>query len=636
MFRTLRWQLSLVLFSLLFLIGGSVITTFIDAYHHDQDIAAVYLATQQRKLVYQLVYEAVIHPNSPEQAAHSQQFEENLVTLRQGGSFVAMDGHVVNLTSVKDKAILAQLDVIEYEWDLLRTRLAETQPVMLASSSGEMDQSLQFESEALLISLDELGEALEEKSYLNTTIIQLFHVGLLFIAVFLLVLGTNITRKNIIQPLSLLTETAQKIAQGERSEPLDMESSATEIGQLISAFGVMQVEIETSRLRLENRLSQRTNELTAVFEISQEIVHQPEINKVMESVTEQAKSLLNATATHLCLIDEQQLTIKLASRSGNVLNNEPDNTSLKTFPQHMIALNNTGTVTISCSDCGFLSSDYKICSAAPLIIGSKKIGALCAVRRDETQFNENDERALALLANSAAIAISNTQLMKSNEEKVRETAVLNERERIAAELHDNIAQVLSFCNLKIEQIQSMLPTKQQEDLLANLNDVKYAVETAHSQLRVALQDLKQTEAASSSDFVHDLTTIVNDFSRNFGLQIEYEFSETAVLHLPAQIQRQALFVIREALTNIQRHAQTISAHLQIVAIHGAISFIITDSGRGFYLDQLEGGGHYGISIMQERARRSGGNLTIDSVPGYGTTVILSYPHKVERTTSGEQ
>ncbi len=637
--NSLRWQIGFILFSLLVIVTGSVITTILDANHHNQDFTAIYLATDQHKLVHKLVLGIAIPQQDIDQNAIIKQIDENISLLRHGGPVVTKDNHTVILSDITDETVLTKLDAVENQWTLFQLQLEEIQTTLQAKaiSDAEANRLLRAESEALLVTLNELGETLEEISYVNTARIQLIHIGLLFVAVILLVVGTSITRERIVRPLGALTTAAQKISRGERSVPLTLKADATEVGQLISAFGVMQVEIETSQQQLEKQLFQLTKELTAVFDISQEIVRQPKIDQVLEMVTKQAKNLLNADATHLCLIDTNQSLINLASRSGVVLNKDPEHVFQTTFPQHMLELDNSEAAPISCSECTFLSPNYTNCAAAPLIVGSKKIGALCAVRSNKTPFDDRDSRSISLLANSAAIAISNTELMKSNEEKARETAVLNERDRIATELHDNIAQILSFCNLQMEQIQLELPANRQDDLLTNIQNVKSSIETAQAQLRVALLDLKQPISFHGTDFVHDLTKVVNEFRHNTGLKIDYKITEKAVSGLTEEVQRQALFIIREALNNTHRHAQAANVTLWITKLHNQIRFVIADDGLGFSPDQLKREGHYGLTIMEERARRIGGRLTLKSAPGQGTTVIFNYPYplSLKRQNNGE-
>ncbi len=625
-FSSLRWQLIFILSSLLILLSGSVMTTIIDANHHDQDFTAIHLSAQQHRLVHQLVLGFAIPQQDFDQASLIEQVDNNLFKLRYGGRVETMSGHIVVLSAAKDELILAQLDKVENQWGLFQTKLEESGHVLLADGNGNMEakRALQAEAEALLSALDGLGEILEEKSYINTIRIQQFHVGLLVIAVFLLVLGISITREQIVRPLSTLTTAAQKFAQGEKSAPVSINTRAAEVEQLVSAFNFMQNEIEKAYMLLENRLAQRTKELTAVFEISQEVVRQQEIDKVLEMVTRQTKSSLNAAATHLCLIDANQSLVKLVSRSGAVLN-DPEYTFQTRFPHHMIELDNAKTSPTPCLECAFLSSTYDACLTAPLLVGSTKIGALCAARNDGKPFNDSDSRSLTLLANSAAIAISNAQLRQSSEEIVWETAVLNERDRIAIELHDNIAQILSFCNLKIEQIQSALPVNQTDDLLTDLQTIKSSVETAHTQIRVVLHDLKQPPASLRENFVQELTTLIDKFRHSANLKINLGVSETAVLDFSVEAQHQTLLIIREALNNTHRHAQASSVNIQVVELYDKINFIIKDDGRGFSEDCLEQEGHYGLSIMRERAYRSGGRFTLDSAPGQGTTIILSYP-----------
>jgi len=254
------------------------------------------------------------------------------------------------------------------------------------------------------------------------------------------------------------------------------------------------------------------------------------------------------------------------------------------------------------------------------------IGALCVVRartRHQHQpFDANETRALTLLANSAAIAITNARLAEERRRQAEQAAVSTERERLAAELHDNLAQTLSFLNLKSDRVRELIGAQDNEHVATELERMKSAIGTAYDQVRTALTGLHEP-LRPADDFLAKLTACVNDFNDLTGFKAE--LTATAIPPLTPVVQTQALHIVRESLVNIRRYAQAQRVQVQVGRVNGSARFVIADDGRGFDPTDVDGGQHLGLGIMRTRAERCGGALKVESTPGSGTTITATLP-----------
>ena len=219
-----------------------------------------------------------------------------------------------------------------------------------------------------------------------------------------------------------------------------------ELGELGRAFETMRAEIAAARDQLESRVAQRTRELTSAFELSQEIVAQHDLDHLLQSVTDRARALTQSQAASLCLLDENRAELTLVAQSGNGKSPAGLRQSVqRDLVRRVVEDGETVIMQAACSQCGFLLAHTPgQCVAAPLSAGSESLGALCAVREMGKPFDADETRALTLLANSAAIAIANARLIAAEQRQAAHAATLAERERLAAELHDNLAQTLKF------------------------------------------------------------------------------------------------------------------------------------------------------------------------------------------------
>ena len=274
----------------------------------------------------------------------------------------------------------------------------------------------------------------------------------------------------------------------------------------------------------------------------------------------------------------------------------------------------------------FLRSERKLATlAAPLRRGGSTIGTLAVAGQAAPSHDVSDIETLSSLANQAAIAIENDRLAA----ELRKLAVRNERERIAGEIHDGLAQVLGYVNTKSQAVEGLLGAGRLDEARIQMAELSAAARSIYVDVREAIQGLTASVGAEV-----DLGTEVRDYAGRFGEAAKLAVSvrveprlESARL-VPA-IRDEVLGIVREALTNIRKHA---AAHRVTVALgirEGRLVVSIADDGRGFDADRVEDRPtdwpHYGMTTMRRRAAAIDAQIAWTSAPDAGTTVELVVP-----------
>ena len=208
--------------------------------------------------------------------------------------------------------------------------------------------------------------------------------------------------------------------------------------------------------------------------------------------------------------------------------------------------------------------------------------------------------------------------------RARFDAVLAERNRIAREIHDNLAQEILGISVQLELV-ARLWNASADSARAHLDRARGLVRSSIAEARRYVWDLR-SQSLDDRDLPTALAEMTRRLAADSDVQTQFEVSGT-FRPLPAQIENNLLRVGQEAVNNAVRHARarTVSVNLSFDATSVRLS--VRDDGRGFDPAQQSGGhnGHFGIVGMRERAEEMGGQLHIESEPGRGSQVSVSVP-----------
>jgi len=238
-----------------------------------------------------------------------------------------------------------------------------------------------------------------------------------------------------------------------------------------------------------------------------------------------------------------------------------------------------------------------------------------ACKEEPGGFTERDERLLSLFAAHAAIALTNARLYEHG----RELSVLQERARLARELHDAVSQKLFSVRAKARAA-AVLVGRDPDRAIREIDSVAALAGEAHAELRTVIDGLAPPELAAGG-----LAGSVRGYallaSRTYGAEVIVRTGELPALD---PVRETAVYrIAQEAISNAARHSGASQILVSLTAPKRSVALQVSDSGEGFDADGPRAG--LGLASMRERAASAGGRLTITAAPGKGTTIRLTVP-----------
>lgn len=222
------------------------------------------------------------------------------------------------------------------------------------------------------------------------------------------------------------------------------------------------------------------------------------------------------------------------------------------------------------------------------------------------------------------VVIRTAELTEANKQ-LEKAAVLEERQRIAAEMHDGLAQTLSYLGMKADNAGELLQDGQAAQVMAEINHMQKAIGQATNDVRRSIASL-QKDPLPRQALQEQLRQLIRGRSGDGWQAVQFDNRLPAPLHIAPEELDQVLKVVQEALLNAKHHSLARLINLRLRAIRDTVEIVVADDGQGFDFDEqaLAGGDHFGLSIMQARAARIGGELVINSRLGQGTEVVLTW------------
>ncbi len=221
-------------------------------------------------------------------------------------------------------------------------------------------------------------------------------------------------------------------------------------------------------------------------------------------------------------------------------------------------------------------------------------------------------------------------LLVENERRRVETeyrTVMQERVRLAREIHDSLAQTLAYLKLTSAQMQTQLTQGDLVRLAQNLQNSHDALSEAYLETRQAIDNLR---FAPQQDMVSWLGQIIHNFEQTSGLKAVT--SVPAVLpQVSPEVQAQLVRIIQETLSNIRKHAQATKVWINVREWNQELLFDLGDDGVGFSAEDVPDLSRHGLRGMRERAELIGAEFQITSQPGRGTTIHIEVPINPQET-----
>lgn len=203
-----------------------------------------------------------------------------------------------------------------------------------------------------------------------------------------------------------------------------------------------------------------------------------------------------------------------------------------------------------------------------------------------------------------------------------QAAALQERRRIMYELHDGILQSLATLILRLEGCRRCL-SKAQRELAEEIESLENLTRDSMNGIRQFLAG-KDTQPIPSGTLLDKLREEMRFLRDGLGLDALLE-SQPENLTLPLLIEREIYYVLREGLTNVTRHSHASRVEIQLEQTDGTLKCALTDDGVGFNRERVRNQNGFGLGGMRERISKIGGELLVESSPGYGTKISFVIP-----------
>jgi signal transduction histidine kinase len=253
--------------------------------------------------------------------------------------------------------------------------------------------------------------------------------------------------------------------------------------------------------------------------------------------------------------------------------------------------------------------------AVPLLVKDESYGAITLYYHETRQFAEEEIALSTAFADQVALAIESARFS----EQVQQAAAMEERQRLARDLHDAVTQTL-FSASMIADVLPRLWERKPEEGTRRLNELRQLTRGALAEMRTLLLELRPAalREANLGDVLHQLGEAVTGRAR-----LPVTVTVTGEEQLPADVRVAFYRIAQEAMNNIIKHANAHQVDMTLnLAFHGATLYI-SDDGRGFDPASVDGG-HFGLRIMRERAEAVAAALHIESQPGQGTTILITW------------
>jgi PAS domain S-box-containing protein len=369
-------------------------------------------------------------------------------------------------------------------------------------------------------------------------------------------------------------------------------------------------EVEATRL-LERRVAERTHELASLLSLANEAAAAHELGQLVAVVLPEVQRMLACSWSGIYLRGDKALVRVDEGADASPSYGVP-------LPENWAMLAG-GEVTVGEGGLrGLFPEEVSAsCSlAVPLVAGGETIGVLCLARPRGQPFAD-EQRALARgVADQLSVAISNARYFEASQQ----TAALEERHRIARDLHDSVSQSLFSLTLRTRTAELALDRaglNADSDLGRPLQQVSELTRGALAEMRALIFELRPgalaEEGLGAALAKHSAAVTARE-----GLEISVEIPEER-LPLTVEQEEHLYRLAQEALNNTVKHAQADHAWVQLLAGDRDVVLTVRDNGVGF--DPAEPHpGHLGLETMRDRASRIGAELTFQSAPGEGTEV----------------
>lgn len=382
-----------------------------------------------------------------------------------------------------------------------------------------------------------------------------------------------------------------------------------------------------------DKLRQRNEELSILNTIAASLNREAELSQALQVALKHVAELLHLHTGWIFLLDEETHQLYLAAS----LNLPP---ALTKSPRRMqgtcycldtyLAGDMDGAANVNVITCTRLkdlvdgTDGLRYHASIPLYARDKKLGVLNVASPDWRGLSQDDLRLLYTVGDLLSMAVERSRLYS----KSTELGIVEERNRLAREIHDTVAQGLAAISLRLETAEALLETDNElEKIQRTIHQALELTRANLDEVRRSVLDLRAAPLEGRT-LVEALQVLAETHQQQWGLDIEFEATGNHPLSVRLEI---GLYrVAQEALNNVGRHAKATKVRFKLVTTPQKVQLIVEDDGCGFDSTATSTEGHYGLVGISERVKLMGGKFQINSSLGDGTRLEVIIPMEAKK------
>ena len=378
------------------------------------------------------------------------------------------------------------------------------------------------------------------------------------------------------------------------------------------------------------KLASLNRELTVLNDIASALNQEVDPDQALNTTLEKVAELLGLRTGWIWLIrdgTEDESYLAAAQNLPPALRDNPHRMEgecycLKTFRTG--DLNGAANVNVvSCSRLSGLvdgTDGLRYHTSVPLYAShGLKLGVLNVAGTEWRELSKEELRLLHTIGDLLSITVERSRLFRRS----AHIGAMEERNRLAREIHDTLAQTLAAITLQMETADAHLEAGADEELVSTA--VRKALELSRSGLLEARRSVLDLRAVplEGRTLAEALQALLNEFQARTGVETGI-WLVGAHQPLPVRLEVSIFRIAQEALANVEQHARAMNVHFELVVTPSSLVFTVADDGRGFETEGFEDG-HYGLLGINERVHLMGGHLNLQSTPETGTQLEISIP-----------
>lgn len=499
-----------------------------------------------------------------------------------------------------------QLEKIHTYWQFT------LRPALESSPSEELDlDTLEVMIVAMVSDIETLVTFLEQSTEAKVRLLGMMQVLFLVLVAIMVLIALYDVRHNLVVPLRQLMVLAREAAQ-RNFKPRSQLRGSDELALLGHTFNNMSAELASSYAALEDKVSRKKEELERS-------------NQALRVMHDASRSLYGG-GNDLC-----SSAAPMLRELEKLLDIGPIRLSLNDpFDQREMAVLETHSRTRpeycrdqDCHAClidprplELVATKQSQCLLLPISVGDKLLGTL-EVWYPQERLNDSTRRLLTILADQLATAV----YLQRRIEEQQHVTLINERTIIARELHDSLAQSLSYLKMQVARLERMQQKEAtREAQAAVFDELRNGLNSAYRQLRELLTTFRLKLDGPGLQFA--LRQTVDEFAQRMGAPVELDYDVPPYLLNPNE-EIHVLQIIREALANTHKHARAHWAAVTVRFADARLLVRIEDDGIGLE-DDSSPPMHYGLVIIRDRATTLNGELSIANRPTGGACVEIVF------------